>query len=157
MAGREAVRVRRAERGCFEGACRARVDKKGRLALPKRFAARLGSPCVVTRSAGGCLLLLPEGRWRRVAAAHENGDFLGFYVSGAARVAVESRSGRIVVPAALRAHAGLVPGTDAQVVGLGRAVVLTRPDVWDAWLREFELRILGLARSLRGSAGSEGS
>ncbi len=43
------------------------IDAKGRMAIPSRMRARLGSGAVVTRGLDACLWVFPKKEWQNLA------------------------------------------------------------------------------------------
>jgi len=111
------------------------IDDKKRLSVPSRFRKELGKKAVITLGLNKCLALYPTKRWNAFAeklsklsmGKTEDRGFSRAMLSGAFEVDVDA-IGRILVPDALKAYAGL-----------GERVVLTgvydRVEVWDenAW------------------------
>src|SRR5579872_3083309 len=117
--------------GVFSGTHFLTIDNKGRLVMPAPLRPELGSVVVLTRAPGECLLLFPERQWRRLVRRNRrNEQFLEYFVSGAAELSVDPHSGRVVVPPALRDHAGLYPGTQAAVAGIGSAALACTRENW---------------------------
>lgn len=108
----------------FQGTTLASLDDKGRLAVPKRFKEALfadGGLVVAARHPDGCLVLYPAGAWaakREALAAlpYSARAFVRFVLGSAAEIKADA-AGRLLVPAALRALAGLEG--DVVLVGLG--------------------------------------
>jgi MraZ protein len=119
----------------FLGTHSPRLDEKGRLILPARFRDQLASGLVLTRGQERCLYVFPVAEFERVHAqlaqspvsSKQARDFLRVLLSGASDE-VPDRQGRITVPPALRAYAGL--DRDLAVIGAG-----SRAEIWDerAW------------------------
>src|SRR5579872_7052634 len=107
------------------------LDDKGRLIVPARFRERLGTGFVLTIGASDpCLLLYPEPTWEEIcatlqAAATKDDRFRRFVRNVFAhteQVACDAQ-GRLLIPPALRAHAGI----ERDVTSVG---ALTRVEVW---------------------------
>ena len=109
-----------------------KVDDKGRLALPAKFRAQLGSGFVLARGQERCVYLLPASEFRRMAAQIQRAslgnkatrDYLRVFLSGAVDQEPD-KQGRVVVPPMLRDYANL--GKEVVVIGVG-----TRAEIWDA-------------------------
>lgn len=109
-----------------------KVDDKGRLALPAKFRAQLGSGFVLARGQERCVYLLPATEFRRMAAQIQRAslgnkatrDYLRVFLSGAVDQEPD-KQGRVVVPPMLRDYANL--GKEVVVIGVG-----TRAEIWDA-------------------------
>ncbi|HZS87495.1 MAG TPA: division/cell wall cluster transcriptional repressor MraZ [Chloroflexota bacterium] len=115
----------------FLGEYEHSIDSKGRLAIPVRFRALLGEGAVITRAFDGCLVIYPADVWRTVAekldslgTAQEAARMAKRFVFSNASECEFDRQGRVVVPAPLRAYAGLTE--TAVVVGQ-----YSRIEVWD--------------------------
>jgi transcriptional regulator MraZ len=123
------------------------IDEKNRLTLPARFRKELAGGLVVTRGLDRCLDAFPRDSWEeRVRARLSQLDSLSqearvmrrFFYSGAVE-AEPDKQGRVMIPAALLAHAGL--GRDVVIAGVDDHL-----EIWDraAW-REHLTQIEGSA------------
>ena len=116
----------------FLGTHTPRLDDKGRLFFPAKFRERLGSGLVVTRGQERCLYVFPIDEFERITEAMLKApttnkavrDYVRVFLSGASDE-VPDKQGRVTIPAALRAYAGL--SKDCAVVGTGQRI-----EVWDA-------------------------
>ena len=132
--------------GRLYGSAYYTLDSKCRIVVPLPHRQYLGDPCMMTRGAGGSLLLFPWDTWLQVV--DDRGDLPGFgvfYVSGAFEVEWQREKGRVTIPIPLREHAGLRPGVEVAVAGCGRLVVIARPEAWDAKVRAAEELLFGEA------------
>lgn len=126
----------------FNGLTALSLDTKGRIAIPTRFREKLSASCggrvVLTQHPmDNCLVLYPEQRWEEIAstvAALSDAEravrnlkrrFLGQAVD----LELDG-SGRILIPAELRAQTGLEK--KARLVGLVRHFELWADSVWEA-------------------------
>lgn len=108
----------------FQGTTLASLDDKGRLAVPKRFREALfsaGGLVVAARHPDGCLVLYPADAWaakREALAAlpYSARAFVRFVLGSAAEIKADA-AGRLLIPAGLRALAGLEGAV--VLVGLG--------------------------------------
>ncbi|MFQ5477618.1 MAG: division/cell wall cluster transcriptional repressor MraZ [Candidatus Binatia bacterium] len=131
----------------FRGTFSHSIDEKGRLAVPRRFREQLASledqVVVITKCLDPrfrCLDLYPESEWARLEARiramppfdPRTVDFKRLYIHPAQDQALDAQ-GRILVPAELRAHAGL--DKEAQFTG-----DLQKFQLWDLgeWQRASE-------------------
>jgi MraZ protein len=123
----------------FAGSEQHALDHKGRLIVPARFRERLGSQFVLTIAPPDrCLALYPMATWvefcGRLEAVPRRDDAYRRYVrylfSHSEEVACDAQ-GRVVVPALLRAYAGI----ERQVVSVG---LLTRIEIWAKERYEFQ-------------------
>jgi MraZ protein len=113
------------------------LDEKGRLALPARYREELRDGVVITRGFDDCLLVYPMAAWSPLAervSALSIGDpdvrLLRRMLFANATDLMLDRQGRILVPAELRAHAGLE--REAVVVGMHSFIEIWSPDGWAA-------------------------
>jgi MraZ protein len=113
------------------------LDEKGRLALPARYREELRDGVVITRGFDDCLLVYPMAAWsplaERVSAlsiGNPDVRLLRRMLFANATDLMLDRQGRILVPAELRAHAGLE--REAVVVGMHSFIEIWSPDGWAA-------------------------
>jgi MraZ protein len=112
------------------------IDDKNRVTLPAKFRQAFGDGVVVARGLDGCLDAYPREQWathveaRIGALDHLNRESrqMRRYVFAGAADAELDRQGRLVIPPALLAHAGL----EREVVVAG---VHDHVEIWDraAW------------------------
>ncbi len=124
----------------FLGTHTPRLDDKGRLFLPAKFRERLAGGLVMTRGQERCLYVFPMDEFTRLTQKFQEAptsskaarDYLRVFLSGASDE-IPDKQGRVTVPAALRAYAGLTK--DCTVIGAG-----SRVEVWDsgAWASYLE-------------------
>lgn len=115
----------------FTGSVEHALDEKGRLIVPARFRDRLGAGFVLTiAQPDPCLALLPSATWanfcgRLEAAPRKDEAFRRFvrYVFAHTEEVACDAQGRLVIPATLRAYAGIA----REVVSVGS---LTRVEIW---------------------------
>jgi MraZ protein len=123
----------------FVGSVEHALDEKGRLIVPARFRERLGAGFVLTIGLPDpCLALYPAVTWAAVCARLEEAPrkderfrrLVRHLFAHTEEVACDAQ-GRLLIPAALRAYAGI----ERDVVSVG---ALTRVEVWAAqrWERE---------------------
>lgn len=118
----------------FSGCYYRTLDGKGRVVLPPAFRR---PPLVLTRAAGGHLLLLPERRWE-LLRRETRPEVLGFYLCGASPVPVCASSGRAFLPEPLRDYAGLRERGEAVLSGVGEGVLVSSPERWQLVLQLWE-------------------
>ena len=114
----------------FLGTYTPKLDEKGRLILPAKFRARLAPGLVMTRGQERCLFLLPMDEFSRMyeqvrqapVTSRQARDYLRVFLSGASDE-VPDKQGRVTIPPALRAYAGL--DRECTVIGVG-----TRCEIW---------------------------
>ena len=119
----------------FLGTHAPRLDEKGRLFLPAKYREELASGLVLTKGQERCLYVFPEPEFGRITEALRAAPVTAKAVRDYSRVffasasdEIPDKTGRITVPAALRAYAGLQ--RDCVVIGAN-----TRLEIWDtqAW------------------------
>jgi MraZ protein len=120
------------------------IDDKNRLTLPARFRRAFEDGVVVTRGMDGCLYAYTRGDWQRLVETRlaaldplskEARTMMRFFFSAASE-AEPDRQGRIVLPPALIAHAGL--GREVVVAGVHDHVEIWDRSAWRAQLEEVE-------------------
>ncbi len=107
------------------------VDTKGRLIVPSKFRELLGDEFIVTKGLDKCLFVYSSEEWSTIEANFRNVSqfssearkFARFFFAGASLCGVD-KQGRILLPAVLRAYAGL----EKEVVLAG---VVNRIEIWD--------------------------
>ena len=128
----------------FKGTYHHRVDAKGRLPVPAAFRRALGEPgYVVVTLLDQCLAAYSPAEWARLevqlaalpAFSRPVKALTRLLASRAADCEIDVQ-GRILLPPALRAAAGL--GRDAVVVGVLNRFEVWSPESWDAFVRESE-------------------
>src|SRR5437588_8650053 len=119
----------------FLGTHAPRLDEKGRLFLPAKYRDELAGGVVITKGQERCLYVFPQAEFARITEGLSTAPVTAKAVRDYSRVFFASASdevpdtqGRITVPAALRAYAGLQ--RDCAVIGAN-----TRLEIWDsqAW------------------------
>ncbi|MEA3194643.1 MAG: transcriptional regulator MraZ [Betaproteobacteria bacterium] len=128
----------------FHGAAVITLDAKGRIAIPTRHRSALLNAdvrLVLTAHPDGCVLIYPSAEWEPVRSKVEAFPAFNPQASWWKRLLLgfeehvsPDGSGRILLPAALRAHAGLE--RDAMMVGQGRYFELWDSGVWSAKLSQ---------------------
>jgi MraZ protein len=119
------------DRPLFTGSVDHSLDDKGRLVVPARFRERLGAGFFLTIAVPDpCLALYPASTWgdisaRIEAAPNKDVRFRAFtrHLFAHTEELSTDTQGRLVIPAALRAYAGI----EKDVVSIGS---LTRVEVW---------------------------
>ena len=130
--------------GAFHGATVITLDAKGRVAIPTRHREALldgGKTLVLTAHPDGCVLIYPIAEWEPVRAKVEGFPSFNAQASWWKRLLLgfeehvaPDGSGRILLPAALRAHAALE--REAMMVGQGRYFELWDSGVWSTKLAQ---------------------
>ena len=116
----------------FLGTHAPRLDEKGRLILPAKYRDELAGGVVITKGQERCLYLFPQEEFGRITEALRTAPVTAKAVRDYSRVffasasdEVPDKQGRITLPPALRAYAGLQ--RDCVVIGAN-----TRLEIWDA-------------------------
>jgi MraZ protein len=122
----------------FTGEYRHAVDEKGRLAVPARFRAQLEGGCVITSWIDACLAIFPMVAWGELEAkvaslsfTDPNARLLQRQLFARSSAAELDRQGRVLVPANLRAYAGLEG--EALVLGSRDHAEIWAPQRWDEY------------------------
>ena len=111
------------------------IDAKGRMAVPARFRAQMDRGAVISKGMGTCLSVYTMQRWEEKSAALATGkttdelrDFERRIYPSASEIELDGQ-GRMIIPAKLRAYAGL--GNEVTVAG-----VRDHFEIWDraGWL-----------------------
>ena len=117
------------------------IDDKNRLTLPAKFREAFADGVVLTRGMDGCLFAYSREAWNELVESRlreldplspEGRRMHRYFFSGATEDDLD-RQGRVMIPPALKGHAGL----DRDVVVAG---VLDHLEIWDraAWRKELK-------------------
>ena len=129
----------------FKGTYHHRIDAKGRLPVPAAFRRALGDEPgqVVVTLLDQCLAAYSPSEWARLEAQLAALPAFSKPVKALTRLLASRAAdceidvqGRILLPPALRAAAGL--GRDAVVVGVLNRFEVWSPESWEAFVRESE-------------------
>ena len=114
----------------FMGEYNHTIDAKGRLIVPAKFREELGEAFVMTNGNDGCLNIYTNEAWETILGElqlrpnnRDKREIVRKFVAQANMVELD-KQGRILVPSALREHAGL----EKDVVLAG---VIDKIEVWD--------------------------
>ena len=144
----------------FRGRYEHAIDAKGRTSVPSRFrevmTAQGDSQLVLTTGLESCLVAYPMAEWlafeNRLSALPQFDSNVvtlkRIYVSGAVECDVD-KVGRLLIPAALRKHAGLK--RDALWAGMGSYIELWAKESFEGLRKEVlsdQDRRLEIARRL---------
>jgi MraZ protein len=111
------------------------IDAKGRMAVPARFRTQMDRGAVISKGMGTCLSVYTMQRWEEKSAELATGkttdelrDFERRIYPSASEIELDGQ-GRMIIPAKLRAYAGL--GNEVTVAG-----VRDHFEIWDraGWL-----------------------
>ncbi len=116
----------------FLGTHSPRLDEKGRIILPAKFREELADGLVLTRGQERCIYVFSQREFERIhesmreapISSKQARDYIRVFLSGASDE-VPDKQGRVTIPPALRAYAGL--DRELAVIGAG-----TRAEIWDA-------------------------
>ncbi|MCA4132783.1 division/cell wall cluster transcriptional repressor MraZ [Arthrobacter sp. M4] len=116
----------------FLGTHSPRLDEKGRIILPAKFREELADGLVLTRGQERCIYVFSQREFERIhesmreapISSKQARDYMRVFLSGASDE-VPDKQGRVTIPPALRAYAGL--DRELAVIGAG-----TRAEIWDA-------------------------
>ena len=114
----------------FMGEYNHTIDPKGRLIVPTKFREQLGEAFILAKGNDGCLAIYTMEAWgavlEKIKALPGNEEIRDYIrkLVGTSAEGVTDKQGRVLVPAHLRAHAGL--DKDVVVAGL-----IDKIEVWD--------------------------
>ncbi len=98
----------------FRGEYSHSVDPKGRLIIPSKFRELLGEEFIVTRGLDGCLFVYPMNEWeefeaklKKLPLTDKNARAFARFMTAGATSCEFDKQGRILLPATLRAFAGI--------------------------------------------------
>ncbi len=120
----------------FMGEYNHSLDTKGRLIIPSRYREALGDTFVLTKGLDGCLNIYDTEGWNAlteklqalpITSANAR-KFTRFMLGGATECEVD-KQGRILIPANLRAFAGLT--RDVILVGVGGRIEIWDREAWE--------------------------
>ena len=124
----------------FIGEYHHTIDDKGRIIIPAKFRAELGSNFVVTRGIESCLFVYPNKNWNQICEKLNSLPFTRkdarifnrFFMSGATNVELD-KQGRINILAPLVQYAKLEK--ECVIIGTG-----DRLEIWalDEWMSFFD-------------------
>ena len=124
----------------------AKVDQKGRSALPKKFREILGDKLIVTNGYENSLIVVSEKNWKALLEGTEGKPFIQsetretqrFLLGGASDVELDSK-GRFILPDYLRQFGQI---KNAVVfVGLSRYIEIWDKDIWEEYQKGLAKRI----------------
>ncbi len=113
----------------FAGKFNHSIDNKGRIIVPSKFREALGDTFVVTRGVDDCLNMYSNEEWEKflnsltaLPSNKEGRQLIRHFMAGAAECEID-KQGRVLIPADLRAKAGL----EKDVIFVG---VLNKIEIW---------------------------
>lgn len=127
----------------FLGTHAPRLDEKGRLILPAKFRDGLAEGVVMTKGQERCLYGWPVEEFARITEQMRNApvtskaarDYMRVFFAGASDE-VPDKQGRVTIPPALRAYAGLT--RDCVVIGASTRIEIWDAQAWERYLAEQE-------------------
>ncbi|GAA3242838.1 division/cell wall cluster transcriptional repressor MraZ [Actinocorallia longicatena] len=127
----------------FLGTHPLRLDDKGRLFLPAKYRDELSGGLVITKGQERCLYVFPMAEFERITDALATAPVTAKSVRSYSRVLfasasdeVPDKSGRITIPAALRAYAAL--DRDCVVIGANARLEIWDAPSWESYLEQEE-------------------
>lgn len=127
----------------FLGTHAPRLDEKGRIILPAKFADDLADGVVITRGQEHCLYVYAADEFQRVhdrirqapVTSRDARNYLRVFLSGASDE-VPDKQRRVTIPPVLRQYAGLE--RDLAVLGVGDRIEIWDAAAWERHLAETE-------------------
>lgn len=137
----------------FLGTHTLRLDDKGRLFLPAKYREELSGGLVITKGQERCLYVFPRAEFERLTQALATAPVTAKAVRAYSRVffasasdEVPDKSGRITVPAPLRAYAAL--DRDCVVIGANSRLEIWDTPSWEEYLAEEEGRFADISEEV---------
>ena len=135
----------------FVGTHRARVDEKGRLAVPAPFRKQLGEGSYISIGPDNVLTIYPPDQWQALAAQLQS-PFPSPEERGLARalfsmaIACEfDGQGRVMLSQEQRRQAGIEPRSTVTVIGTGSRVEIWPEPAWEPYSDDVRGRFTDLA------------
>jgi len=131
------------------------LDDKGRVVMPRKFRSGLERGCVITKGQERCLYVFPMERWDEEAGRvlklprtdrRARNYSRSFFASATDQML--DRQGRVQIPEALRAYAGLEK--DVTVVGVADRIEVWSASVWNEVAAEADDFYAGIEEVLSG-------
>ena len=125
----------------FLGESRHSLDPKGRLTIPARFRANLGSVIYATKGLERCIFIYTTEEWKKLeekisALPFTKGDVRAFtriFFSGASELEID-KQGRVLLPASLIEYASI--DKEIMIMGVGARIELWSSEHWTAYEEE---------------------
>jgi MraZ protein len=127
----------------FLGTYAPRLDEKGRIILPAKFADDLADGVVLTRGQERCIYVFSAAEFASMqekirqapVTSRDARNYLRVFLSGAHDEKPDKQR-RVTIPPALRAYAGME--RDLAVLGVGDRVEIWDAKAWETYLAEQE-------------------
>jgi MraZ protein len=130
-----------------------RLDDKGRLTLPAKFREELDGGLVITKGQERCLYVFPLAEFSRISEALRTAPVTAKALRDYSRVffasasdEIPDRQGRVTIPPALRAYAGLT--RECVVNGANTRAEIWDSERWERYLSESEESFSDLAEEV---------
>ena len=128
------------------GQYEAKIDKKGRTAIPKKFREILGNNIIITLGYESSLIVVSESQWQALLEGTEGRPFIEyetretqrFLLGGASSVSLDSK-GRFILPSYLREFAKIEE--EIIFLGLSRYVEIWDKKRWEEYRTNLEKNI----------------
>ena len=129
------------------------VDAKGRVIFPADFRAEVGETFIATKGLDNCLFLYSNEEWELLSgklkalpmAKAEARAFARFFFSSARKMECD-KQGRFLVPATLRAYAGLQK--EVVLIGVSSRIELWGKEEWLKYNEEITPSVSSIAETL---------
>jgi MraZ protein len=141
------------EAGMLIGQYDAKVDSKGRTALPKKFRQILGEKLIVTLGYENSLIVVSEKNWKALLEGTQGRPFIEsatretqrFLLGGASNVELDDK-GRFVLPSYLRNFGKITE--NVVFIGLSRYVEIWDKTRWEEYQKHLEKNIDTISQRL---------
>ncbi|MBI4091849.1 MAG: division/cell wall cluster transcriptional repressor MraZ [Candidatus Levybacteria bacterium] len=135
------------------GQYEAKIDKKGRTAIPKKFREILGSNVIITLGYESSLIVVSESQWQallegtagRPFIEYETRETQRFLLGGASSVELDNK-GRFILPSYLREFAKIKE--EVIFLGLSRYVEIWDKKRWEEYHAKLEKNIERISAKL---------
>lgn len=142
----------------FLGTHSPRLDEKGRLFLPAKYREEVAGGVVLTKGQERCVAVFTTAGFqaqatqlRNAAISAKSGRDYERQFFGGASDETPDRQGRVMVPPALRAYAGL--DRDCVVVGANTRLEIWDATAWAAYEADHEQAFADFAEEVPGAPG----
>ena len=128
------------------GQYEAKIDKKGRTAIPKKFREILGNNIIITLGYESSLIVVSESQWQallegtagRPFIEYETRETQRFLLGGASSLELDNK-GRLILPSYLREFAKIEE--EIIFLGLSRYVEIWDKKRWEEYRANLEKNI----------------